>query len=247
MLALLGGCAVERPPSPLAASQRYYEAGQETEARRVLEHELVLHPDNLTARYNLAVLLMRIGHTDAARALYEENMRRGWHLPTVVNLSALDVAAGRDAQARQLLEAATRHFPHEAVPWYLLANLAEIHKQMDVARRDFAQAIKADAKNGYAQIRYARFLAGQGDLTAALAHSKRAVALLPQVGPAWRIRGDILSQAGQYDAALAAYQKSAAFDPDIAIRKRIIATLHKLGKNARAARMQQALEREGGN
>ncbi len=122
----------------------------------------MLHPDNLTARYNLAVLLTRIDHNDEARDLYEENMQHGWHLPTVVNLSALEIAAGRDAQARQLLEAATRHFPHEAVPWYLLAKLAESQKQMDTARRDFAQAIKADAKNGYAQIRYARFLAGRG-------------------------------------------------------------------------------------
>lgn len=226
----------------MAAAQRYVEAGQDTEARRALTHELKLHPDNLAARYNLAVLLTRIGHTDEARALYEENMRRGWHLPTVVNLSALEIAAGQDEQAHQLLQTATRHFPHEAVPWYLLAAQAIKQKRIDEARRDFERAIRADARNGYAQIRYARFLADQGELTAALAHSSKAVALLPNVGPCWRIRGDILSRAGRDDAALAAYQRAAALDPDIAIRQRIIATLHKLGKNARAAHMRRALE-----
>jgi tetratricopeptide (TPR) repeat protein len=243
-LALLGGCAGEHPVTPFAAAQRYVAAGQETEARRALAHELLLRPDNLSARYNLAVLLTRIGHTDEARVLYEENMRRGWHLPTVVNLSALEMARGQDERARQLLEAATRHFPHEAVPWYLLAAQAVRRGQPEMARRDYDQAIRADAKNGYAQIRYARFLAGHGNLPAALAHSRRAVALLPDVGPCWRIRGEILSQAGRYGEALAAYQHSAALDPDPAIRQDIIATLRKLGKNARAARMQQALKQE---
>lgn len=188
------------------------------------------------------MLLNRIGHGDAARDLYEENMRRGWHLPTVVNLSALDIQAGKEEKARQLLEAATRHFPHEAVPWYLLAAQALRQGRTTAARHDFEQAIAADAGNGFAQIRFARFLAAQGDLDAALAHSAKAVNLLPDVGACWLIRGDILNRAGRDREALAAYQRSAALDPDLAIRKRIVATLRKLGEHGRAARVQQALD-----
>jgi Tfp pilus assembly protein PilF len=245
MLGLLGACATSKPPTPFSAAQRYYEAGQDTEARRALENELAARPDNLDARYNLAVLLTRIGHTDAARKLYEENMRRGWHLPTVVNLSVLYRQAGEADRARKLLQDAAAHFPNEAVPWYMLAGMDARDGHNTEARRDYEQALRADPRNGYAHIRYARFLAAHGDVTAALTQSARAVALLPNIASCWMIHGDILNQTGKYDAALIAYQKSAALDPDEAdVRTRIIAVLRKLGDNARADRMEQALKRQ---
>lgn len=243
---LLAACAASKPQTPFSAAQRYYETGQETEARRALESELAARPGNLDARYNLAVLLTRIGHVDEARKLYEENMQHGWHLPTVVNLSALYSKSGEKKRARQLLQEAATHFPHEAVPWYLLAEMAFHDGHNAVARQDFEQAIHADSKNGYAHIRYARFLAAQGDIATALTQSTRAVALLPNIASCWMIHGDILKQAGKFDAALIAYQKSAALKPNGDIRKRIIAVLRKLGDNARAERMQQALDRETG-
>jgi tetratricopeptide (TPR) repeat protein len=243
---LLAGCATSsKPQTPFIAAQRYYEAGQDTEARRALESELAARPGNLDARYNLAVLLTRIGHDDAARKLYEENMRLGWNLPTVVNLSVLYNQAGEADRARKLLQDATAHFPNEAVPWYMLAEMDARDGHDAQARRDYEQALRADPKNGYAQIRYARFLAAHEDVAAALTHSAKAVALLPGVADCWRIHGDILDQAGNYDAALIAYQKSAALDPDEPhIRRRIIAVLRKLGDNARADHMEQALKRQ---
>jgi len=245
MLVLLGGCATaSKPPTPFIAAQRYYEAGKETEARRALESELAIRPNNLDARYNLAVLLTRIGHKNEARKLYEDNMRRGWHLPTVVNLSVLYRQAGKAERAQRLLQQATKHFPNEAVPWYMLAETAFHDGHIAEARRDFEQAIRADPKNGYARIRYARFLAAQGDISRAIAQGSRAVALLPDVASCWMIDGDILSQGGKYDAALIAYQKSAALNPTLEVRTHIVAVLRKLGDNVRADHIEQALKRE---
>jgi Tfp pilus assembly protein PilF len=244
MMVLLGGCATGKPQTPFSAAQHYYEAGQDTEARRALETELAARPNNLEARYNLAVLLTRIGHIDEARKLYEDNMQRGWHLPTVVNLSVLYAQSGETERARQLLQDAAKHFQHEAVPWYMLAEMDARDGHNAMARQDYDQAIHADPENGYARIRYARFLAAQGDIAAALSQSTRAVALLPNVASCWMIHGDILSRAGKFDAALIAYQKSAALDPDKDIRSRIIVVLRKLGDKARADRMEQALQRE---
>ncbi|HXH65366.1 MAG TPA: tetratricopeptide repeat protein [Mariprofundaceae bacterium] len=171
-------------------------------------------------------------------------MRHGWHLPTVVNLSVLYAEAKEPDRARQLLQDAAGHFQHEAVPWYLLAKMDAQAGHVAAARQDFEQAIHADPKNGYAHIRYARFLAAHGEIAAALTHSTRAVALLPDIASCWMIHGDILIQAGKYDAALIAYQKSAALDPDVDVRRRIVAALRKLGDNARAERLEQALQRE---
>jgi len=224
------------------AAQRLIGSGQETEARRALELELKLRPKNLEARYNLAVLLTRIGHREDAIRLYQKNMKRGGHLPTVANLSAIYLKQGKRKLAIRLLKNATRKFRAEAVPWYLLAAIAEKNKQVQQADAYYQKALKADRKNGFAHIRYARFLAGRHHLKAAKKHAEHAIRLLPECAACFKIEGDILRQSGDSKAALAAYQKAAALSPDRAIRLNIIALLDTLGKHQRAEIMRQALK-----
>jgi len=223
------------------AAQRLLESGYETEARRALELELKVRPNNMEARYNLAVLLTRISHQHAAIQLYRKNMKHGKHLPTVVNLSALYLEQGKKKAATELLEKATRTFRSEAVPWYLLAVLAERKKHTAQADHDYRRALKADRKNGFAHIRYARFLAGHHRLQSAITHANRAVHLLPECAACFKIEGDILRQNHAPERALIAYQKAAALSPGRAIRLNIIAMLNTLGEHRRARMMKQAI------
>jgi len=224
------------------AAQTLYEAGKQTEARRALRNELKIRPDNLEARYDLAVLLEEIGHRKDAVALYEENLRRGWHLPTIVNLSAIYRQQGETDRAVQLLEKAARKFRHEAVPWYLLAEISAAAGEKEKAKKQFEAALRADPLNAFAHIRYAAFLAGQKQMKSAIKHARRGTGLRPECADCWRILGDILRDAGDHSGALKAYQKSAALNPDIIIRKRIISQLHALGEHERADVMQRSVE-----
>ena len=227
--------------TPFEAAQEYYESGQETEARRALKQELRLRPDNLEARFNLAVLLTHISHHDESKNLYEENLKHGWHLPTVVNLSAVHEINSERSKARDLLLAATRHFRFEAVPFYLLAEMDAADGNIKQADTYFRKALKADVLNGFAHLRYARFLSAQKRHALALKHGQRAVKLLSECAPCWREFGDIQKKAGEPDQALVAYQRSAALNPDMGLRKRIIAALEATGEDERAATMKKAI------
>lgn len=203
-------------------AQHMIQRGNETEARRALKLELSLRPRNLEARYDLAVLLGRIGHHKEADALYRKNIRIGRHLPSVVNLSADLRQQGQIKEAVALLEKATHQFPAEAVPWYLLADIAEEKGDAKQAASLYLNAIKADDENGFAHLRYARFLAKHQRLTEATKQAEKAVQLLHNCAPCLSIAGDIFEQAGNKKQALALWQKSIAIEPDASLRGKIL-------------------------
>lgn len=207
-----------------------------------MQKELDVRPDNLDARYDLAVLLQRIGYEKDAIKLYKENLERGRHLPSTVNLSAIYLRHGHRDQAIRLLKEATRAFRHEAVPWYLLARIASQDGDKELAGRDYRRALKADPLNGFAHIRYARFLASQGHIRTAVKHARRATKLLPECAECFKILGDIQTKKGSYKKALTAYQKSAALSPKRALHERIAETFEKLGEHERADNIRRALQ-----
>jgi len=213
-----------------------------TEARRTFETVLVAKPKNLEARYNLALLLQKSGHADQELELYEKNMAYGWHLPTVVNLSSIYMADGKEAEAYSLLKRASKRFRNEATPRYLLAELDAAAGKRNSADQWFKQALKADPLNGFAHIRYARFLAKHESAEKALKHANRAVKLQPKCTMCLNILGDIQVEKASYNSAVASYQKSLAIEPLAATRQRLIDALHRLGEHERAERMQKALD-----
>lgn len=222
------------------AAQQLVEEGKESEARRALQRELILRPNNLDARYDLAVLLERAGHEEDAARLYQENLRRGWHLPSVVNLSQWYVRKGELNRAKALLRKATKHFRHEAVIWYLLAELEAKEGKTQQARALFEKAIQADPLNGFAHLRYARFLHNQGNPEAEK-HAERAVRLMEDCAPCWETLGDIRMKKGLTKAALSAYQRAAAIRPTRALRLKIADAYERLGRTDQATRIRTVL------
>lgn len=224
------------------AAQHFYESGQPTEARRALRKELQVRPGNLDARYDLAVLLQQAGHEEDAVKLYRENLEHGRHLPSTVNLSTIYLQHGQRNQAIRLLKAATKAFRHEAVPWYLLARIASQDGDLKLASSYYKRSLKADPLNGFAHIRYARFLASQGHIEAAIVHARRATKLLPECAECFKILGDIQTKKGAYRQALIAYQKSAALAPKRPLYERIAKTFESLGEHERADNIRRALQ-----
>lgn len=214
----ISGCA----ETHFEAAQRLLEAGHDTEARRALELELSLRPGNLEARYDLAVLLERIGHGAEAAALYRNNLKRGRNLPSLVNLSAWLRSQGEHSAAEALLLKGTKDYPDEAVPWYLLAEMAQQAGNNGQAHEDYLQALRADNRNGYAHLRFARFLAASGDIDQAISQAATAVHLLPGCAPCLDIAGDIYARAGHRERALALWQKSIAIAPSATLRDKIV-------------------------
>lgn len=80
------------------------------------------------AGYNLAHLAQTNGNVDRARAIYKEVLQKHpRHLRVLLALTALEAAAGKDAEATELAERAMRFHPHELAPrlWLARAALAE--------------------------------------------------------------------------------------------------------------------------
>ncbi|MDQ6972550.1 MAG: hypothetical protein Q9M30_07870 [Mariprofundaceae bacterium] len=213
---------VSHAESHFEAAERLLQAGQETEARRALTLEIGTRPGNLEARYNLAVLLERIGHDDKAALLYRENIKRGKHLPSMINLSAWLRRNRQGKEAEELLLKASRIFRSEAPPWYLLAEMAEQKNELEQADRLYRKAIKADRKNGFAHLRYAGFLNRSGHALGAQSHANQAIARLPSCGSCLHIAADIFHSAGKEHRALALWQKSIAIHPDAELRNKIM-------------------------
>lgn len=169
-------------------------------------------------------------------------MRRDWHLPTIVNLSAIYRQQGDIDRARQLLEKASKKFRHEAVIWYLLAEINVETGDKKKAEEQYTAALRADPLNAFAHIRYAAFLASQNRIKLAVKHAKKGAGLRTECAPCWRTLGDILRKSGDHPSALKAYQQSASLNPDATIRKRIIVQLRTLGEDERADIMQRSVD-----
>jgi len=228
--------------TPFELARHFIESGQHTEARRALESELRIRPKNLDARYNLAILLEEIGHSDQAKALYQKNISIGRHLPSLINLASAMNREGKKEQAEMLLKKATRLFRSEATPWYLLAQQAASQGKNAQSIQLFLKAIKTDPLNGFAYLHYADFQSQHQFSDMGIKHSKKASRLLPECAPCWRKCGDILARAGKQNAALNAYQRSLAIKPDDKTRQQLVITLRSLGHSERANDIQQGLD-----
>ena len=228
--------------TPFEASQQFIETRQITEARRALELELRLRPDNIEARYNLAVLLEESGHQPEAIVLYQKNMEKSArHLPSLINLASALQRSGSTSEAQKWLEKGTKEIKHEATPWYLLAMMFEKRGDTITATTLHQKALKADPLNGFAYLHYATFQSGNnlGDL--GLKYGAKAIRLLPQCAPCWSSYASILQHAGENEEALDAYQRSLSINPDTGTRKKLIGVLRKLGHLDRAEKMQRGI------
>ena len=187
---------------PIAAANRLKGAGQIAEAIAQLESALAAQPDMLEARFNLAILRHEIGDLVAAEQGYRAVL--GAHPAFQPALQGLcGVLLAMDRAP-------------EATP---------------VLRQLLTQAKSADdiamAEQGLSDA-----LKSQGHLDDALAHSRRALALVPKLAGAHASRGDILEQLGRTEDAVALYRARLDDEPaDLAVHTRLNTLLFRLGRD----------------
>jgi len=188
---------------PIASANRLKAAGQPALAIARLDAALAAQPDMLEARFNLAILRHEIGDLVAAEAGYRAVLARHAQFQP-----ALQGLCG-------VLLAMDRAPEATPVLQQLLAG-AKSADEIAMAEQGLSDALKS-----------------QGQLDEALAHSRRALALVPKLPGAHASRGDILEQLGRIEDAIALYRARLQDEPaDLNVHTRLNTLLFRLGRDA---------------
>ena len=187
---------------PIADANRLKAEGRTAQAIARLEGALAAEPEMLEARFNLAILRHEIGDLGAAEQGYRAVLAR--HPDFQPALQGLcGVLLAMDRAP-------------EATP---------------VLRQLLTQAKSAD-EIAMAEQGLSDALKSQGQLDDALAHSRRALALVPKLPGAHASRGDTLEQMGRIEDAVALYHARLKDEPtDLAVHTRLNTLLFRLGRD----------------
>ena len=148
LLALLLGLGLGAPAlaqdAPYDAVQRQSQAGDWPAALAQADAWLAQHPADAQMRFMRAVLLQRMGQTEAAQAAFTALVQEHPELPEPHNnLAVLHAAANRLDQARETLEMAVRLNPAYAIAHQ---NLGDVFARL--ASRSYGEALKLNPANG---------------------------------------------------------------------------------------------------
>ena len=160
-------------------------AGDRALARRHYERAIALRPNDSEALCNLGLLELEEGRLPAAIAAFEAAVPRAAGMSKARALFSLGVARGRSGDRAAALASWDKAI--EYAPAYLLPR--------------YNQAVLLSASGEPADKERAVKLVAQ------------LIALRPDFAPAWFLKGRMASQAGDPEAALAAYEEAAAHDP----------------------------------
>ncbi|MDX6770662.1 MAG: GNAT family N-acetyltransferase [Elusimicrobiota bacterium] len=151
---------------------------------------------------SLALLLLALAATASAAGTSDDAVRE----------SALALAGGDVARARQHAEAAVKADPGSAKAWLQYASAA-LAGQEHAAGRDAAErAIAIGGETPALLVLRAQGRGGLGDLEGALADTGRALRLQPASARSRLERARVLEAMGRAEEALADYDRAAALD-----------------------------------
>lgn len=180
---------IARDPGHASAHfNRALVAARSGDGARAREHYLrvvALRPNDSEAHCNLGLLELEAGRLPEAIASFEKAVTLSGGLAKARALFSLGVARARSGDVDAAL--ATYDKAIEYAPTYLLPR--------------YNQAVLLAARPG------------AGDRERAAQLVTQLIALRPDFAPAWFLRGRMASQAGDSEAALAAYEEASAHDP----------------------------------
>ncbi len=181
-LAFLSGCFTVPPPieSHFNRGVELYDEGKYAEA--IEEYKLALRrdPDDLFAKYNLAVVYQDQEKYDRAEKLYREILDQTEDTRSRVNLAAIHYVRGDREAAYAELKQAARHNPDSAVPWSALGEYRQREKDFDRAENHYLQALEIDDQHAPTHHRLGRLLCETERPGPCRTHLEKAVALEPE-------------------------------------------------------------------
>jgi tetratricopeptide (TPR) repeat protein len=189
------------PDDPIAASNRLKAEGRIADAIARLRAALKAQPLMLEAQFNLAILLHQTGDLAGAEQNYRVVLAR--HPEFAPALQGLSGALLAMERAE------------EATPY--------LHRLLKEATSPADAAMVESALGNALQL--------QGQLENALAHSRRALALKPDLAGLHAGQGEILEQLGRSEEAIQLYRDRVSREPsDLAAHARLNTLLFRLGR-----------------
>ncbi|MEO7577481.1 MAG: XrtA/PEP-CTERM system TPR-repeat protein PrsT [Massilia sp.] len=210
----LSGCERTQTGESLMAEAQAYEAKGDNKAALIqLKNAAAKFPDDAAVRYKLALLYNQTGDYDSA----EKEVRKALSL-------GYDYAAAAPELAKALLNQGK---PKRALDdteamlggagAALLAVRGDAYfdlTEIDKAKASYQQALAADATFPGGLIGMAKVAYRGNDTATANQLMERAVGANPKVAAVWFYQGSLLAAQGKREAALAAYNKAIALQPD---------------------------------
>lgn len=149
-----------------------------------------------------------------AEVLYLEALRRAPRNPTALNfLGILRNHQGRNDEAIELLEAATRLDPNYADAWNNVGNAFGEAGRMEESQAAYRRTLELNPSHVGAWNNLATVLRGLGRLEESLEAHGRAIELAPRVADVYVNYANTVRATGNVEHAIAAYQKAIALNP----------------------------------
>ena len=250
-LLLLSGCGSEEQGDPIAVAREALEKREYRAAEIALKNALKRDPENAEARLLLAEGHLRFGDGRAADTQLKKAAAGG--MPESRLLFPRQQAAMLQRKYEAVLALDISTLKPAEYPLSLRADLAAIQGDAELGLGNYeAAAARYEAamalvpNNASARVGQAQIAVRTKDLGKALSLARQATVDAPGYAPAWSLVGDLTSQAGDLDAAEAAYTK--AIDLRDTNRQDLLgrALVHVSKRNLEAARSDaKYLKRQG--
>ncbi len=179
----LSGCAEQ----PLPVESHYnrgvelYDKGKYTEAIKAYKLAIRKNPDDLFAKYNLAVVYQDLGKLRQSMELYNEILEKTEDTNSRINLAAVHYALGDPKKAYQELKIAAENDRDSPDPLSALGEYLERKKKFAEAETIYRQALSLDKNHAITHYRLGRVFCKQGRTSTCIEKLKEAVELEPNV------------------------------------------------------------------
>ncbi len=200
--------------------------GEAARAAELFRAVLARFPNDLEARFGLALLDLRSGRPTDARARLTESLRISpRNARALLSLALIAADSGRDRDAETYIENALRYHSQDPRTHYVAARLAARNGRTREAVDRARTAL--EIKPGYAEARrlLATLLLDSGDSSAAAELMETAVARDRGDALAWYTLGVARSRLGQTDIGVYAFEASLALRPDDEVARRALEDL----------------------
>lgn len=200
--------------------------GETAKASELFRAVLARLPNDLEARFGLALLDLRSGRPTDARSRLMESLRISpRNARALLSLALISADAGRDRDAQTYIESALRYHSQDARTQYVAARLAARGGRIQEAKERARSALEIRPSYGEARRLLASLLLESGDSETAARLMEEAVARDRRDALAWYTLGIARSRLGQTDPGIYAFEAALALRPDDEIALRALEDL----------------------
>lgn len=218
--------AIELDPQYVHAhnllGELWQKLNQPDQALASYETSLQLEPNDMRARYQLALLQLSLGQKGKAQQAATEMLRR---LPKLNNplkrasgfqeLAELYMKLNQPERALEILDKAFSLLPDYAEAHQTRAKILEDLKRFEEAEQSFRLALQHDPRHSPGHVNLARLLIDKGQWKEAEKHCRLAIQYRPTLANAYNVLGAALNGQNRPDEALNAFQVATNFDPKL--------------------------------